>query len=391
MKEESNHPKRVEDIFSDDVFSEQLLNGDIREEEFVEGEREFASNLLSAIGADKEMFCADQKALLDKRIIASIERSKRIKTRAWLSSAAILFVVIGLSLFLILHGRSDISDFASTVSVENNLNFTQLILPGKKIIRIETPESKIVYSKNGNEIKIDAQKEIESGENPIGSYNTIVVPYGKRSRVILSDNSVVWLNSGSKLIYPAIFAQEKREVFLDGEALFEVAPDKEHPFHVLTRSLEVKVLGTVFDLCAYSEDSTINTVLEHGSVELIGKKTLWSGRSTEKMVPGRLAIYNISDQTVVQKTVNPKDYTSWKDGYLVLEKKSLESIAKRLSRYYNVSIEFENPELGDEIFSGYLDLKNSAFQVLSMISEIMDVEVVQSDRVIRIRKKQSPV
>jgi len=118
---------------------------------------------------------------------------------------------------------------------------------------------------------------------------------------------------------------------------------------------------------------------------------LWSGRSTEKMVPGRLAIYNISDQTVVQKTVNPKDYTSWKDGYLVLEKKSLESIAKRLSRYYNVSIEFENPELGDEIFSGYLDLKNSAFQVLSMISEIMDVEVVQSDRVIRIRKKQSPV
>jgi ferric-dicitrate binding protein FerR (iron transport regulator) len=204
--------------------------------------------------------------------------------------------------------------------------------------------------------------------------------------VTLADNSTIWLNSGSKLVYPVRFAKDKREVYLEGEALFDVAHNESHPFYVVTKGLEIKVLGTVFDLSAYDEDSAINTVLERGLVEVIYKRSLF-GSSHTRLVPGKMASYNLSNKEVVLQDVNTKDFTSWKDGYLALEKKSLESIARRLSRYYNVSIEFENPELAKETFSGYLDLRNSAIQVLGMISEMMDIEIIQSDKVIKIRRK----
>jgi ferric-dicitrate binding protein FerR (iron transport regulator) len=108
------------------------------------------------------------------------------------------------------------------------------------------------------------------------------------------------------------------------------------------------------------------------------------------MTPGMLAVYDLADETLVQENVNTKDYTSWREGYLVMEKKSLGSIAKKLSRYYNVSIEIESTELAEETFSGQLDLRDSASQVLSLISEMMDIELEQTDRLIKIRKKQSP-
>lgn len=388
MKEEINHPTSVEDIFSDEIFSERLLKGDIREEEFMEGEQVFASDLLRAISSGKDVLPADQKLLLDERISNSIDRFKRKKVLVWLSSAAVLLLVVGLTFFLKFYQQSDILNYASSISVVNDLEYTRLLLPGQNCVRIETAESKIAYSKSGKEIRIDSEKEITQSAG-VGAelYNTVVVPYGKRSRILLSDSSVIWLNSGSKLVYPACFTEGKREVYLDGEALFEVAPDKNHPFHVLTSSMEVKVLGTVFDLCAYSEDSTFNTVLEHGSVELMGKKSLFGNTNGEKMVPGMLAVYNLSSNSFVQTSVDTKNYTSWKDGYLILENQSLESIVKKLSRYYNVSIEFDSPELAVENFSGYLDLRSSAMQVLLMIAEIVDVEVIQSDRIIKIRKK----
>jgi len=390
MKDDGNQTKRAEDILSDDSLSESLINGEIQESEFQEEELFLADRIHQAVGAGRIAFGEDQKNLLDRRIIDSINRSKRQKAFAWIGSAAALLIMVGLTIFF-QNSRSDISDFASTVSIKSDSDFTQLMLSGKKVIQIDAQESKIAYSSNGKEVKIDAHEKVEQlVEADIAAYNTVVVPYGKRSQITLSDKSTIWLNSGSKLVYPVHFAGNKREVYLDGEALFEVTPDKSHPFHVVTRDMEVKVLGTVFDLCAYTDDSAINTVLESGTVELIYKRHSLLGPNREKMVPGMLAVYDLPNKTIVQKNVNTKDYTSWKDGYLVMEKKSLGSIVKKLSRYYNVSIEIENQDLADETFSGYLDLRNSAAQVLSLISEMMDIELEQTDHLIKIRKKQSP-
>lgn len=390
MEDDGNQTKRAEDILSDDALSESLIKGAIQANEFQEEELFLADRIHQAVGAGRIGLGQDQKNLLDRRIIDSINRSKRNRTFAWIGSAAALLVTIGLTFFFQLNSRSDISDFASTISAKPESDFTQLMLSGKKVIQIDAQESKIAYSSNGKEVKIDAQEKVEqSVDAEVASYNTVVVPYGKRSQITLSDNSTIWLNSGSKLVYPVHFADNKREVFLDGEAVFEVTPDKSHPFHVVTRNMEIKVLGTVFDLCAYSDDSTVNTVLERGSVELNYKRGSLFGPTKEKMVPGMLAVYDLADKTLIQKKVNTKDYSSWRYGYLVMEKKSLGSIAKKLSRYYNVSIEIESPELADETFSGYLDLRNSATQVLSLISEMMDIELEQTDHLIKIRKKQA--
>lgn len=390
MKGDNNQTKRAEDILSDDSLSESLINGEIQQNEFQEEELFLAGRIHQTVSANRILFGSDQKNLLDQRIIDSINRSKRNRTFAWIGSAASILVIIGLTLFFQINNQSDISNFAATISVKPDTEYTQLMLSKEKIVQISAQESKIAYSGNGKQVNIEAQEKVEQAiDADVVSYNTVIVPYGKRTQITLSDNSTIWLNSGSKLIYPVRFADNKREVFLDGEAVFEVTPDKTQPFHVVTRDMEIKVLGTVFDLCAYTDDSTVNTVLERGSVELNYKRGSLFGSTKEKMVPGMLAVYDLADETLVQKNVNTKDYTSWRYGYLVMEKKSLGSIAKKLSRYYNVSIEIESPELADETFSGYLDLRNSATQVLSLISEMMDIELEQTDHLIKIKKKQT--
>ena len=353
MKGDNNQTKRAEDILSDDSLSENLIKGEIQENEFQAEELFLAGRIQKTISANKITLGEDQRNLLDQRIIDSIRRSKRIKTVAWFGSAAALLVMVGLTIFFQLQNQSDISDFASGISARSDSEFTQLMLSGKEIIHIDAQESKIAYSSNGNEVKIDAQDMInQSVEADVPSYNTVVVPYGKRTQITLSDNSTIWLNSGSKLVYPVRFADNKREVYLDGEAIFEVASDKNHPFHVVTRDMEVKVLGTVFDLSAYSDDSIVNTVLVRGSVELIYKRSSLFGPTKEKMTPGMLAVYDLADESLVQENVDTKNFTSWREGYLVMEKKSLGSIAKKLSRYYNVSVEIENPELAELTFAG---------------------------------------
>jgi transmembrane sensor len=379
---------RAEDILLDDSLTGKLIEKEWQDEDLPLDELALSRDIHRVVKGGRLILDNRQKDFIDARIIRSIRRSKRIKYMALVGFAAAIFALIGLAAFFQLQNESEIRNFASRISTQTDSKQTQLLLSANKEIRIGTKESRIEYSKTGNQIKIDDQRKVEQ-PNAIAAntYNTVLVPYGKRSQITLSDHSKVWLNSGSKLVYPIKFVAEKRVVFLEGEALFEVAPDKNHPFHVLTRDMEIKVLGTVFDLCAYADEQTTSTVLEHGSVELIFNRRPLLGEIRETMVPGMMALYDLSDKTLVQKNVNVKDYSSWKDGYLVLEKKSLGSISKQLSRYFNVSIEFENQKLAEETFSGYLDLRNSVHQVLTLISEMMDIEVVQTDRLIKIRKK----
>jgi len=388
MKEHND--KRAEDILADDSLSEHLINGEISEDGIPAEELLFAENIRKALGAPKTPFNPDQKEFFGKSITDQINRSKKNKAIIRFSSAATILLLIGVSVFFQLQNRSGIVQFASSLPAKPQSDFTQLMLPGEKVIQIETQESNIEYSASGEQINIDTQKQIEQTvESGNTAYNTVIVPYGKRTRITLSDNSTIWLNSGSKLVYPVCFDEDKREVFLEGEAIFEVSPDMAHPFHVISHNLEIKVLGTVFDLSAYADDSIINTVLEHGSVELIYKGTSMFGPTKEKMVPGMLAMYDPDSKSLVQKNVNTMDYTSWKDGYLNLDQKSLGSIVKKLSRYYNVSIEIEGQDLADETFTGHLDLRNTALQVLELIAETMDIELKQADHQIKIRKRQA--
>lgn len=386
--EKSEQPIRAEDILTDDSLTGKLIEKKWRDEELQKEELELSRDILRVANAGRVNLNPDQKDLLDARIIQSIQGLKRKKRIAWFGSAAVVLALVGLTVFIQLQNESDIRNFALSNPTNTDSELTRLLLSENEEITIDTKESRIEYSATGNQIKIDVQRNVDQSTTvEENSYNTVIVPYGKRSQITLSDNSKVWLNSGSKLVYPVIFMAEKREVFLEGEAIFEVSHNENHPFFVLTRNLDVKVLGTVFNISAYSDDNTASAVLESGSVELIYTGNTLFGKRKEMMVPGMLAVYNPSEKSIIQTTVNTKYFTSWKDGYVVLEKSPLGSIVKKLSRYYNITIEFDNPELASETFSGYLDLRNSAVQVLELISEIIDIEVFQGDDKIKISKK----
>ncbi len=385
-----NQNKNAEDILTDDSLIEKMGDWESRDGDIQDKELELARLIWQTTKDGKAVFDPGEKDRIDERIINSINSSKRNARRVWIGSvAASMLLLLGLTFFLQQSNSSAIKDFALSASTNSNSVNTCLMLSGEKKIQIDSREARIEYGNNGRDVVINTQqKESQSLVASGTAFNTVVVPYGKRARIILSDSTSVWLNSGSKLVYPVTFRNEKREVYLDGEAMFEVKHDRNHPFYVLTRDLDVKVLGTVFNLCAYSDDNTVNTILESGSVELSYRYNFILGSSKEKMIPGMLAVYDPEKNSIEQSEVNTKNYTSWKDGYVILEKGTLGSIIKKLSRYYNMSIELDDQELAGDTFSGYLDLRNSATQVLEIIAEIVDIEFVQSANQIKISRKK---
>lgn len=374
-----NWEKKAEDILTDDFLVGELQNKNQSTNLLIEDESKLAYDILNTVSANNNTFDSSQKDLLGKRITHTINTSKRRNLIISISTAAVFLLLIGLTTFFTMNKESEISVFAHNNQSVLLTGNTRLILSGKEEIQIHSDQSKIAYAGNGKEIQIDSSRVQQVVEDDKMVYNTVVVPYGKRTQVTLSDNSSVWLNSGSKLIYPARFADKKREVYLEGEAIFEVSHNKQRPFHVITRDMEIKVLGTVFDVSAYTDDATSSTVLESGSVELKYKTNSLLSQSKITMVPGMLAVYDPIEKTVKQTQVNTKLFTSWREGYFVFERQSLEEILKKISRYYNVSIQLDDQSLANETFTGPLDLRNSATQVLEIIAVMINAKVENVD------------
>ena len=169
---------------------------------------------------------------------------------------------------------------------------------------------------------------------------------GDKATIELPDGTDVILNSASQLRYLNDFGKEVRRVQLSGEAYFKVVHDEKHPFIVQAGDLEVKVLGTSFNVSAYEEDNRVTVVLLEGKVGLYTKET------SLIMKPGDKIEYNKSTRKLASSEVAANDYIEWTKGNLYFEKKSLEDIMKTLSRIYNVEIRFDSNELPKEFFTG---------------------------------------
>lgn len=158
-------------------------------------------------------------------------------------------------------------------------------------------------------------------------------------RYELPDQSVVWLNAGTTLRYPVSFRKENRQVELEGEAFFEVQADARHPFYVNTPSgLSVHVYGTAFNVNAYPDDNTLETVLEKGKVEII----VPTRQKTVKLLPGERLLYDKQNGEIIHEEVNVYEKTAWKEGKLIFRNAELDDIFKTLSRRFNVDIQYIN-------------------------------------------------
>lgn len=180
------------------------------------------------------------------------------------------------------------------------------------------------------------QKEGEMKAALAGN-NTLEVPFGKQTKVLLSDGTQIWVNAGSKLTYPSQFGAAKREVILEGEAFFEVVHQAERPFIVHTGKLSINVLGTEFNVNTFG--ASFQTALVRGKVKLE------AGTKSMVLLPGELGSYDDQSAGLSKKESNLREYTAWKDKEIYFDNGRLGDIASRLEREYDLSFSFENPEL----------------------------------------------
>ncbi|UNY98933.1 DUF4974 domain-containing protein [Zhouia spongiae] len=212
-------------------------------------------------------------------------------------------------------------------------------------------QGNIIGVQNKNQLVYNSDRAKESL-----LFNTLSVPYGKKFEVTLSDGSIVNLNSGSTLRYPVKFIEgQDREVYLQGEGFFNVAKDKKHPFIVNARQVDVRVLGTQFNMSSYEEDVNIKTVLLEGSIGIYHKDSIYNPESSAVLSPGLMATWNRATNQVDLSEADTGLYTAWLHGELVFRHMPFESIIKKLERHYNVEIINNNQKIGSEKFTARFD------------------------------------
>lgn len=192
----------------------------------------------------------------------------------------------------------------------------------------------------------------------------IVVPNGSRTSLMLPDSSTVWLNSGSRLSYSKDFGRENREISLCGEAYFEVSRDEKHPFIVDVNSLQIKVLGTTFNVCAEENSGTATVDLIKGKVEVTA-----DGGDQLVLFPGQRAVLDRSTGALSSTSSEPF-VSDWVYGRLSFVNIPVTEIFERLQKHFNVRIDINDDRLAEEYFTGSIDLNLALDEIL----EYLDVD-----------------
>lgn len=216
-------------------------------------------------------------------------------------------------------------------------------------------------------------------------YNTLEVPRGGEYKLVLGDGSRVWLNSDSRLVYPVVFATGERRVVLEGEGYFEVAKDAKRPFIVVTeKGMDVRVLGTAFNVAAYGDTGEVVTTLVEGSVDVGGGTC-----PTEMLKPGEQAVYGMQSGKLETREVDVRLYTSWKDGFYMFEREKLENIMGTLARWYNMEVRFEGDAPRDTRYSGRVKRYEDVREFLEALKLTHDVDFKIKERTVIVMNKKN--
>jgi ferric-dicitrate binding protein FerR (iron transport regulator) len=298
------------------------------------------------------------------------------------ASAACVLALVGI--FLFQHSVEE----PPVLIAQNELKIENIARPdtmGDDIQIIFSEENKITLKEKRAEIKYNDKGEAEVNSNVVTqaidtteqqeTYNQIIVPKGKHTSLTLSDGTKLWLNAFSRIVYPPVFHKEKREIYIEGEVYLEVTPDKERPFIVKTNQMEVRVLGTSFNVSAYEDETSQAVVLVSGSVFV--KTKAHADKETE-LVPDQL--FKLTGTETQLLTVKAANYISWKDGIYIHKDENLALILNRLAHYYGITVQF-SPEVGAMKFSGKLDLKDNPERVLSGLSNTAPLQCRKQDDV----------
>lgn len=265
----------------------------------------------------------------------------------------------------------------------------RLILHNGEEIALQKENSMVEVNPSG-EIVINQEQIIDSRQastEKSATMNEVVIPYGKKSQLFLADGTKVWLNAGSRIAFPSEFNGTQRTVFLEGEAYFEVAHHAAQPFVVNVREVAVKVLGTRFNISAYTADETVETVLLEGKVSLSDNSSKAPSKKEVILVPNQKALFGKESRQFEVGIVNDAElYTAWVSGWFRFSQESLFSVLRKLERYYNVQFVCDRDFPSGDLISGKLDLKDSLEQVMLALADVSGIEYRINDNNITISK-----
>ncbi|MBD1431267.1 FecR family protein [Sphingobacterium sp. DN00404] len=296
-----------------------------------------------------------------QRLRKQTSRTKIRKMYLWIASPAACILLVLFSLWF-KKTTSDSSAIRKDVLIlldSMNVDTGSVYLANGQSQVYITDEKTIQQTAEGG-IAIHDQDLLQSADIK-SDFLQLVVPRGKRTTINFNDGTRVWVNSGTKLIYPKKFASDTRDIFVDGEVYLEVAKDTNRPFFVHTKHIDVRVLGTKFNVNAYSSEEEMSVVLAEGSVDVLAKDAQKSG--ILKPSQG----FFIKNDEVKIHAVDAYAYISWKDNVMKINRQPLHIILNRLSRHYAVKFHVDK-DLSNERYTGTLKLNESLDKVLNSLS-----------------------
>ncbi len=355
---------------SNAFWKEQLLTEKIQEKEF-----RVAKNIILSANIPHHTITEEELSELWNKIEKSnkqkpLQRHSRLIQFA--SVAASLAILFALSYTFWSkqsnNGRSLIS-IAKLMQVQGDSSAVQLILNNDKNITLDQKNVTIEYNATGDVIvnKQQVAHNIASNTNgpaqlsETNTYNQLIVPKGKRSSIVFGDGTKLWVNSGSRIVYPISFKKDKREIYVEGEVYLEVTKDKTRPFIVSTNKMNIAVLGTSFNVTAYTADKEQSVVLVTGAVEVntdSNKKIALTPNNRLTYTGGQLDVENVDASL----------YVSWVEGLYIYNSEKLGTILDRLSRYYGKTITYD-ARVSELRCSGKLDMKDELLDVLAGLAQ----------------------
>ncbi len=296
--------------------------------------------------------------------------AKLSQLRRMVAAASVILFLTAASLFIL--KRSNENNLAATKRVQP---VSQDISPGKTgAVLTLSNGSKIVLDSLQGSVGLQGNSQVTNKNGLLSysvknnsteiAYNTMSTPVGRQYHLILADGSEVWLNAASSITYPTSFPGDDRKVSITGEAYFEVVHDERKPFHVMVNNMEVKVLGTHFNISAYENEDATKTTLLEGSVKVT------KNNSNILIAPGQqaIAINGNNDMPVKKREVDLDEVMAWKNSKFIFQDADIKSIMRQLERWYGITASYDGNVTNEE-FVGVISRNVNISQILAMLEK----------------------
>ena len=327
-----------------------------------------------------------QNILRAKAVVIPIQQRKSIVAWWWRAAAVVILILAGITYWILndnYHTKAkSVPQAQVPVHILPGGNRAVLTTSEGETIILDSVQNGIIaqqgnwkISKQGGLLIFNVSASTKPGI-PI-SYNTLSTPKGGQYQLLLGDGSRVWLNAASSLKFPTSFVDSQRIVELTGEAYFEVAKNSQKPFLVNINDMQVRVLGTHFNINAYDDEDFIKTSLLEGSIKIT------KGKISGLLKPGEQAtISNIDDNIQIGKA-NVEEAIAWKNGLFQFEGADINHIMNEISRWYNVQIEYAS-KLQTRRFEGKISRSAQLSDVLKIL-ELSNVkfEVLENKIIVK--------